>query len=207
MPSARKYTSNQPSMSRQSRGRAYAAINILWQQMRPDLRFEDKDVIRDERLSWIGDFLGLEKLDSTTKLSDKQIGMLLEEMKRLTGQASKTPENNTKFGKSQNINNSENAQPDGAEIIHLAGEEQIYTINKLVGSIGWTEDGFREFLFQKFRRRSPRMLTFKKANSLMMILLNIAADKHLRAQGKTKISRQMTAEYIPVLKRKLQIGD
>lgn len=215
MSTARKYRSNQRSMSRQSRNSAYAAINILWNQMRPDLRFEAKDVVREERLAWIASFLRLKKLDSTTKLSDGQIGKVLDEMKRLTGQVSKPQEINTKSQFSTNLRLVENPNvnvstiylhsENSAEIIHLASEEQIFTINKLVGTIGWTEEGFREFLFQKFQRRSPRMLTFKNANSLMMILLNIAADKELRAQGKTKISRKMTAEYIPILKKKLQI--
>ncbi len=191
-------------MPRQSRNNAYAAIQISWLAMRPDLRFELKEVIRDERLCWITSFLGLRRpLGSITELSDKQLGFVIEEMKRLSGQAvsTKKAESTTEFKKLYNSNFSNNV----ADVVHLAGEAQLFTINKLVGAIGWTEEGFRDFLFQKFRRRSPRMLTFKQANSLTMILLNIAADKHLRAQGKTKITRKMTAEYIPTLKRKLEI--
>ncbi len=203
MSTARKYAVNNRPMSHDSHNRAIAAIQILWKQMRADLRF-DKEALREERLIWIADFLGLKReLKSITDLSDKQLGIVLEEMRRLSCQ-------NSTCAKSQvstNLRIVETTQSSGADVVHLAGEAQLFTINKLVGFIGWSEEGFRDFLFEKFRRRTPRMLTFKKANSLMMILLNIAADKQLRAQGKTKITRQMTAEYIPVLKRKLQIGD
>lgn len=201
MTAARKNSFNQRSMSVQSRNSAYAAINILWLQMRHDLRFESKDVIRDERMTWIAGFLGLKKLDSTKDLSDRQIGFVLEEMRRLTGQASKQQ----KAPQNSEISNNPINSAKPADVIHLASEEQVFTINKLVGAIGWSEEGFRDFLFRKFRRRSPQMLTFKNATALTMILLNIAADKELRAQGKTKISRKMTAVYIPVLKRKLGI--
>lgn len=209
MPTARKYASNTRSMSPESRRSAYAAININWLQMRPDLRFEDTETIRAERLAWMASFLGITKpLASTTELSDKQLGLILEEMRRMTGTTPKAKQPIARTGNVVQLSDFKKPTPvesSGAEIEHLAGEAQIFTINKLVGAIGWTEEGFRDFLFQKFRRRSPRMLTFKKANSLTMILLNIAADKALRAQGKTKITRKMTAEYIPVLKRKLEI--
>lgn len=207
MATAKKYTPNTASMSRQSRNNAYAAININWQQMRPDLRFEPADVIRDERLAWIANFLGLKKLDSTTELSDKQIGLLLDEMRRMTGRAPKqtaaplTDTNVVQFPNQQR----RTTELGDAEVVHLAGEAQIFTINKIVGFIGWSEEHFREFLFNRFRRRSPRLLKFKECNSLMMILINIAADKDLRALGKAKISRAMTAAHIPEIKRKLEI--
>ena len=63
MTTARKRNFNGRSMSRQSRYKAYAAINILWGKMRPDLKFEDKDIVRDERLFWIAAFLNLKKLE------------------------------------------------------------------------------------------------------------------------------------------------
>ncbi len=57
---------------------------------------------------------------------------------------------------------------------------------------------------EKFSRQAQIWRQFgknlvQKANSLTMILLNIAADKELRATGKTKITRKMTADYIPAL--------
>lgn len=213
MSTARKYSSNHRSMSRDSRNSAYAAINILWNQMRPDLRFEAKDVVREERLAWIASFLGLKKLDSTTKLSDGQIGKVIDEMKRLTGQVSKPQENNTKSQFSTNLRLVENPNVNesttslhhesSAEIIHLASEEQKFTLEKLDRHIKWRN---RE-LFYKQRKFTTNfaMLKFDQATSLTMILLNIAAHQDLKEQGKTSISRTMTAKYIPVLKKKLQI--
>ncbi len=212
MSTAKKRTFYAP----QSRNGAYAAINIKWLQMRPDLRFENKEIIREERLAWIASFLRLPTLDSLTNLTSDQIGLVLDEMNRMTGarqtnHAGRESERTTKStGKVVNIADYRQplaAEPTEAEITHLSGEAQIFTINKLVGAIGWSDEGFRDFLFKKFRRRSPRMLTFKNCNSLTMILLNIAADKELRAQGHAKISRAMTAQYIPILKKKLQIRD
>lgn len=211
MSTARKYTAIQRSMSPESRRSAYAAININWLQMRPDLRFESKEFIRDERLAWMTNFLQLRSpLASTVELSDKQLGLILEERRRMTGTRPKAEQPAARPSDTNVVQLADYKKPatdesTGADIAHLAGEAQIYTINKIVGFIGWSEEGFRDFLFKKFRRRSPRMLNFKDANSLTMILLTIAADKELRAHGKRKITRQMTAEYIPVLKRKLEI--
>ena len=213
MSTARKLNVNSRSMSPQSRNSAIAAIQICWKQMRPDLH-GDKYVLREERLTWISNFLQLRRpLESVKNLSDGQMLLVLDEMKNMTG-AKSTPSPREKGAIEREHRNVVNiadyrkaadSEATDAEITHLSGEAQIFTINKLVGSIGWSDGHFREFLFKKFRRRSPRMLTFKDCNSLMMILLNIAADKELRAQGKTKISRAMTAKYIPILKKKLQI--
>lgn len=216
MSTARKYNANARSMSPESRRAAYGKINIVWLQMRPDLKFEDKDTIRDERLAWITSLLSLARpLGSTTELTDGQIGLVLDEMQKMTGvntnptafrrekaQVEREHENVVNIADYRRLHEPEATN---AEITHLSGEAQVFTINKLVGAIGWSEEHFREFLFRKFRRRSPRMLTFKDCNSLTMILLTIAADKELRAQGHAKISRAMTAKYIPVLKKKLQI--
>jgi hypothetical protein len=207
MSTARKRAFNNRSMSPDAHNRAIAAIQILWKQMRPDLF--DKDELRDERLAWIERFLQLRRpLASITDLSDKQLGVVLEEMRRMTGTVPKqtiaAPLTDTNVVQFPNVRRQQ-AQPAESETVHLAGEQQIFTINKLVGFIGWSEEGFRDFLFQKFRRRSPRLLKFKECNSLMMILLNIAADKDLRAQGKAKISRAMTAKHIPEIKRRLEI--
>lgn len=205
---ARKYNANQRSMSAQSRNLAIAAIQICWKQMRSDL--SDKDELRAERLAWIAGFLQLARpLRSITDLSDGQMGIVLEEMRRLTGTQPKLKQPAAKLTDTNVVQfptgKKHDAHPAESETVHLAGEGQIYTINKLVGFIGWTDTHFREFLFNKFRRRSPRMLKFKEATSLTMILLTIAADKDLRARGEARVTRAMTTKHIPVLKRKLEI--
>ena len=213
MSAARKRSVNQRPMSPQSRNAAIAAIQICWKQMRPDLH-GDKDALREERLIWIASFLQLRRpLASIKDLTDRQMGIVLEEMRRMTGTTPK-PKIVSDIARppldGNVVNIADYRQPSPSEateadVTHLSGEAQIFTINKLVGAIGWSDEHFRDFLFSKFRCRSPRMLTFNQCTSLTMILLTIAADKELRAQGHAKISRAMTAKYIPILKRKLSI--
>lgn len=199
MPTARKHTFSDAAIANQWRRKAYAAININWLQMRPDLKFEDKDTIRDERLAWIASFLNLKKLDSTTDLSDKQIGLILDEMRNLTG--TKQPNSVQSSGNVVSIEQFKRQ--------HYASDEQKYTLDKIIKHIGWTNEQTENFLKKRKFAASLEKLSFKNANSLTMILLNIAADKELRRAlpPETKISRQMTAEHIPTLKKKLQIGD
>lgn len=210
MPTAKKRAFKNYSMPSQSRNKAYAAINILWNQMRPDLRFENKDAIREERLSWIADFLDLKKLASTTKLSDQQIGRVLEEMKRMTGQPVQTPQvapkpkPTGKYGIVGVINNSSSGE---SEFIHCTTPEQLYTLEKLETYIGWTKEWRERYLKPRFKRTSFKALEVTQANALMMQMLAIAAQKDLKliiGNGKP-ISRDQIRKYIPTLKKKLGI--
>lgn len=202
MSAARKQSYNPRPMSRESRTGAYAAMNILWLKMRPDLRFEDKQTIRDERLTWITSFLGLEKdLKTAVDLTDGQIGLVLDEMKRMTGSGNtsspQTPVNQT-------TGNVVSLQQ--FKLQHYGSEEQKYTLGKIILYLKWTDEQTSNFLKKRKFGESIEKISFKNANSLTMILLNIAADKDLRILGEKKVSRKMTAEYIPLLKKKLQIG-
>lgn len=198
------------SMTVQSHNKAIAAIQILWKIMRPDLTF-DKEGSREERLAWIAQFLGMKReLKSITDLSDTKLGLVLEEMRRLTGQPSNSCQN---APQSPNTATSgvfgvvETVPSGGAEIIHLTTPGQLITLKKLEEHIGWTQLQRENYLQPRFRRTNFQMLTFEQANSLTMQMLNIAAHKDLKsALGKdTKITRQMTAKYIPTLKQKLRI--
>lgn len=95
----------------------------------------------------------------------------------------------------------------GAEITFLTSEEQLFTFKKLEAHIGWTDEQRENYLNPRFRRTTFQILTFIQANALIMQLLNIAAHKDLKSSlGKDKkITRQMTAKYIPALKQKLRI--
>ncbi len=207
MSAGRKYAFSNRSMSVESRRSAYGKINILWKQMRPDLHFETKDVVREERLAWIASLLGLKRLESTTTLTDGQIGLVLDEMQKMSGQASKQPENNTKFKQFNNSINSDIPPSSGADVIHLTSKEQLYTLEKLETHIGWTAERREKYLKPRFNRTNFKMLKFAQANALTIQMLNIAAHKDLKQKhgSDTKITRQMTAKYIPVLKRKLDI--
>jgi hypothetical protein len=195
------------SMSAQSHSKAIAAIQILWKQMRPDLTF-DKEGSREERLAWIAQFLGMKReLKSITDLSDKQLGLVLEEMRRLTGQPSKPRQNAPQSPNTATFGVVETTPSGGAEIIHLTTPGQLITLKKLEAHIGWTQLQRENYLQPRFRRTNFQMLTFKQANSLIMQMLNIAAHKDLKSTlgPDKKITRQMTAKYIPTLKQKLRI--
>lgn len=207
MSSARKYANDRPSMSPESRNRSYAAINISWQKMRPDLHFESKEIIREEMLSWIVSFLQIKKLDSIKNLSDGQIGRVLDEMRNLSGEASEK-KTDTKFKKNIKVAPSSGNVVNLAQFKrqHYATEEQKYTLGKIIDFLGWSEETLKNFLIKRKFGESIEKLAFKKANSLTMILLNSAAHKDLKAKG-LKTGRAETAKHIKFIKRKLQIGD
>ena len=199
MSAARNYAVNNRSMSPESRNKSYAAINISWQNMRPDLRGESKEIIREEMLGWICGFLGLKKLDSIKDLSDGQIGKLLDEMKRISGQTSAKPTTtDSPFGKKP-----AQAATSGADVIHLASEEQQYTAAKLFDFLGWNVERKEEFLRDRFKCPNVAMLRFNKANSLLMILLNTAAHADLKSKGQ-KTGRAETAKHIRFIKEQIK---
>ncbi len=211
MSTARKYTFNNALNAHESRKRAIAAIQILWKQMRPDLH-GDKDALREERLAWIGSFLQLRRpLRSITDLSDGQMLIVLDEMRNLTGTKKQIlpqekgrieREHRRHFQSAGNVVDIEQFKRQ-----HFASDEQKFTLDKIIKHLGWSDDAARAFLVKRGFGESIEKISFKKANSLTMILLNIAADKDLRRvlpEG-TKITRKMTAEHIPLLKRKLEI--
>lgn len=169
------------SMSAQSHNKAIAAIQILWKQMRPDLTF-DKEGSREERLAWIAQFLGMKReLKSITDLSDTKLGLVLEEMRRLTGQSATSRQNAPQSPNTATFGVVETAPSGGAEITFLTSEEQLFTLKKLEEHIGWTPEQRENYLKPRFRRTNFQMLTFKQANALIMQLLNIAAHKDLKS--------------------------
>ena len=209
MSTARKYASNQRSMSVESRRASYAAININWLQMRPDLRFESKEIIREERLAWITSLLDLARpLSSLTKLTDGQIGIVMDEMRRMTGTKSepkpKPPQTRGNVVQLSDYKKNTPKVKSEAEIKHLTSEEQLFTLEKLETYIGWTTQQRENYLRPRFGPANFQMLTFQQANALMIQLLNIAAHKDLKAMGK-KTGRTENAKYIPTLKKKLGV--
>lgn len=176
-----------------------AAIQIEWKNLRRDLH-GDQEALREERLIWITNFLGLKRhLNSITALTDGQLGLVLDELRRLTN----APRPSAQTAVAKVLPYGEG----GAQIIHMSSEEQLFTIEKLLKFIGWTEIDKAKYLKPRFRATTERMLTHKQCNSFLMHLLNIAAHKDLKKLlGKdTKISRKMTAEHIPIIKKKLGI--
>lgn len=189
MQTARKYS------NKANRNPMLAAIHIEWLKIRPDLK-HDKEALREERLIWVSELLGYKHtISSMSLLSDKQLGIVLDELRKLT-----KPKTSTQWcGKLKPATNT------SAEIIHLANEAQVLTLQKIISFLQWSDDKLEGFLVKRYRSKSLRMLTFKQANSATFIFLNIAADADLRKLGFTKITREQTNKHIPEIKRRLEI--
>lgn len=189
MQAARKASSN----AGDSRKRMMAAIQIKWQQMRPDLR-HSPDELREERLAFVSNVLRLRReLTSLRDLSDRQLGRVLDALNDMTVHP--------------RLPNSEVPQKPiaTAEIIHLASAGQVHAINKLLNYLDWTA-GFQEtFIKRRYKRANPVHLRPKEAHSLLRILLNIACTRELKERGVTKVTRAMINLQIPVLKQRLGI--
>jgi hypothetical protein len=206
-------------MASGSRNAAYAAISINWKQMRPDLYYTDES--RDERLEWIGKFLGIKNLESMTDLSDDQLGAVAGEMKRLTGHAAspkpQAPSPKAKaavdnvvaghFGGDRHTQVITDDLDGNGETIFLSSAEMVYTLEKLLEYIAWTPDHRESFLISRFGTSNLRMLTFKKAKVAVNTFLRIAAHRDLKVRnGADKpVSRKAIDKYIPALKRELGI--
>ena len=186
---------NHTGGGRAGRNRMLAAINITWRNLRPDLHHSEEE-LRDERLAFITDALRLKRpLNSTRDLTERQLGTALDAMRRLESQPM------LPHGAAAPA-----AQNGGAEIVHLATAEQVHVINKLLDHLGWSERAREEFIKRRFRRSGPSMLSPQQANSLVMILLNIAAARAVKDRGgAARVSRRMIAMEIPALKERLGI--
>jgi hypothetical protein len=138
---------------------------------------------------------------SSRDLTDKQLGRVLDRMRELESQP-ELPGSQTIHavaGPSAGLS-------EEAEIAHLATGAQVATIEKLLGSLGWSADARQRFLQRRFKRTSPRLLSPPQANSLTMILFNIAAAKAIRERATVeRVSRTMIRAEIPQLKRRLGI--
>ena len=180
---------------RTSRSKMIAAIHLQWRNMRPDLRHSPEE-LRDERLAFITDLLKLKRpLSSMRSLSDRQLGIVLDALN--SGRVQ------TRLPNSQPAPEPASGS---AEIIHLASAEQVFAINKILDYLRWRTEAREKFIQQRFNRTSPAMLSPKDANSLVMILLTVAAARDVRHRtGAARVSRKMIHAEIPQLKIRVGI--
>jgi hypothetical protein len=201
------------------RNGAYAALNINWKQMYPDLSEADS---REERLAWICEYLGLKNLRSTTDLSDEQLGSVVGEMKRLTGHGAgdrsvavvRKPRLQGNVVRAD-FGRSDDTPIDDGEVVHLASREQVYTLDKLQTHLGWAQRDVFEFIRKRVLRGKARlsgsvpafhMLTFRQATTAVNALLHVAGHRDLKTRnGGKPVSRKDLDKYIPILKRELKI--
>lgn len=183
------------------RAQTLRAIHATWRKICPDLEGED---LRDARVAFATKALNLKKpLKSMGKLSSKQLGVVLDEMRRHE-RAPGLP--GIPVSSQQEAVGRTHDDAPSAEIHHLATQAQVDTINKLIRYLGWTAIGAQAFIADKFKRSSPRMLTPPEANSCTVIMFTIAARKRIKDRGfEGKISRTLIHAEFPALKRELGV--
>ncbi|MGH9942459.1 MAG: hypothetical protein ACRD9R_08905 [Pyrinomonadaceae bacterium] len=189
-----QFCSTSPSPERSPRHKMLGAIHIEWHKQRPDLHL-DKEGEREERLQFITEVLKLKRpLRSMRSLTDSELCKVLDALRLRRGQ----PRLN---GYTPPVK----PEPEEKVVHHLASAEQVFTIRKLFENLEWTEGYRQRFLDLRFQRENPAHLTPRQANSLVMILLNIAASRELKEQGQQRVSRAEIGKVIPAIKARLGI--
>lgn len=197
-------TPSKPARSKKdARTATIAAIHITWSKLRRDLR-GDKEELRESRLQFMSRVLNRE-ITTSRGLSQAKLGKVLDAMRDLES-APLLP------GGAPTVDPQPLIANTPAEVHHLATESQVATIDKLFGCLGWSPEAIASFTGKRFNRQSPRLITPKQANSLMMILMNIAASRDIKRRWKEDtgrevehVSREMIRAEIPALKRRLAI--
>jgi hypothetical protein len=186
-----------------ARAATIAAIHITWSKIRRDLR-GDKEELRDSRLQFMARVLNRE-VTTSRGLSQAKLGKVLDAMRALES-APLLP------GGAPTVDPQPSIANVPAEVHHLATESQVATIDKLFGCMGWSPEAIASFTEKRFKRKSPRLITPKQANSLTMILMNIAASRDIKRRWREEtgrevehVSREMIRAEIPALKRRLGI--
>jgi hypothetical protein len=175
-----------------------AAIQITWKQIRLDLH-GDEEALRAERLAFITDALKLKRpVESLRDLSTPQLARVLDAMRRFQSQPRLE-------GYAPPVKAEPAREEAGANVVHLASAEQVFTINNLLTHLDWTREYQEDFLHRRFGRKNPAHMRPPQAQSLTRILLNIACTRELKKRGVKKVSRAMIREEIPYLKASLGI--
>lgn len=198
MQPARQQT-REPRAERPPRARMIAAIHIRFKQVRRDLRGSSETEIREERLAFINQTLNLKHpVSSMRDLTDRRLGLVLDRLNQLLAQPP--------LPNSRAVTTPQTEGSGGAEIVHLASAEQVYIINKLIGFLGWSPAASEKFISQRFKSKTPNMLSQKQAQSLIMILLYIAAARSIKERtSAARVSRKMIQAEIPELKARLGV--
>ncbi|HYP29378.1 MAG TPA: hypothetical protein VE262_21890 [Blastocatellia bacterium] len=206
------------------RKKMIAKIHIQYPKLRPDLRHSTREELREARLHYCSQVLGLRApLESMKRLDDRQLGKVLDAMEAERRQGAlpgcnvhRLPPKQTAQapGAGEGASGQAGAvergavDSEGAEIHHLAGAEQVWAINKLVSYLGWSKQGTEKFISKRYGRTNPRLLSPGDANSLMATLIYIASHHDLKKVfgEETKIPKPKIVANIPAIKRKLGIG-
>lgn len=197
-------TTSRGKTARSKRAKMLSKIHLEFGKLCPGLSAEET---REARLDFCTKVLSLRApLESMRRLSDAQLGRVIEAIKAEKRQP-RLPGNDVYQICPASPNTSCGPEQMGAaEVIHLAGPEQVWAINQVFGHLHWSQSGREKFLQSKYKRSAPTMLTPKQANSCLVILFTIAAHRDLKAKhGWAKVPRSAIRQYIPELKSRLGI--
>lgn len=208
-------TDNQPADKKPARSKkdaragTIAAIHITWGKICRGKKL-DKDELRQARLDFMSTVLNRE-VTSAAGLSQAKLGKVLDAMRDLEREPL-LPGANVGAGLVPARERVGTSPTPTADVVHLATAPQVAAIDKIFLHLGWRLESVEKFVLDKFKVKSHRMLTVKQANSLTMILLNIAASHAIKQRWKEeagrdveKVSRAMIRAEIPALKRRLGI--
>jgi hypothetical protein len=201
--STSKAATGRRTPKKSARAATIAAIHITWSKLRRDLK-GDKEELRESRLLFMSQVLNRE-VTTSRGLSQAKLGKVLDAMRALES-SPLLP------GGVPTVEQPPAIESAPAEVHHLATEAQVATSDKLFGYLGWSPEAIASFTEKRFKRKSPRLITPKQANSLTMILMNIAASRDIKRRWKAErgrevehVSREMIRAEIPALKRRLGI--
>lgn len=187
-------------------------IHVNFPRLRPDLRHSTEDM-KEARLAFCTEVLGLRApLVSCARLHNRQLEKVIEAIKRQLPQE-RLPGVEYKRDAVASVNSRPKPTSCTAkdmrsgEVIHLAGNEQVWAIERVIEHLGWSPEGTEEFFQNQFKVSTPKMLKTKAANTALYVLLRSAAWKALRAEkGKdAKIDNETLNRRIRIIKMNLGI--
>jgi hypothetical protein len=209
-----------------------------FRKTRPDLHHSSEAELREARLDFCCQVLGLAKLDTMMSLNTIELERVIKAMQRqkaegggqkaevvtIHGSRSAKPATRAALGAMARAGlealassessldcglqnpQSEIRNSQSAEVIHLAGPEQAWAIERLFEYLGWEQEKRDGFLKKRFKHANVKMLRPRQATGLTRILFNIAAHRDIRARGvEGPISREMIDAEIPKLKKRVGI--
>ena len=200
------------------RKKMIAKIHIEYPKLRPDLRHSTREEMRESRLHFCEQVLGLRApLESMKRLDDRQLGRVLDaiEAERRQGvlpgcnvHRMIPKETAPVQGAENNASQAGVEEGEEAEIHHLAGAEQVWAINKIMSYLGWKKERRDKFIGKRYNRTNPRLLSPRDANSLMATLIYIASHHELKKVygQEATIPRAKILANMGAIKRKLGIG-
>jgi hypothetical protein len=210
-----------------------ATIQIEFPKTRPDLDPQtDAGELRAARLEFCRVAANLKHTpESLTNLSDYHLMMVLDRLTEVRGQKlaprptltgcnvrqvrPKTKEAIEQMGLAA-LAATENAvgcgvadsgSPQSGVIVHLAGNEQVWAIRRVVEYLDWNERRKEQFISSRFGTKSEKMLRGDDPKKLLYLLLLCAAHRDLKVRlgPDVKITRDQEKGEIPAIKRKLGI--